>query len=77
MSQMPVTCVPITDVPAHRELEMIVETRQCAEGTCLLEGSMDDRLQVMITCAVLCPSDQVVVAQVITLLLRQYICTRA
>lgn len=71
MSQMPVTCVPTTDVPAHRELEMIVETTQCAEG------SMDDRLQVMITCAVLCPSDQVVAARVITLLLRQYICTRA
>ena len=32
MSQMPVTCVTTTDVPAHSELEMIVETPQCAKG---------------------------------------------
>ena len=65
VSQMPVTCVTITDVPAHSELEMIVETPQRAAGTWLLEGSMNDRLQVMTVCAVVCPSDQAVVARVI------------
>ena len=41
---------------------MIVETPQCAEGTWLLEASRDDRLRVMTARGVVCPSDQVVVA---------------
>lgn len=62
MSQMPVTCVTTIDVPVHSELEIIVDTPQCAKGAWLLEGSMDDRLRVITTRAIVCPSDQVVVA---------------
>ena len=65
MSQMPVMCVTTAEVPAHSELEVVVETPQCAEGTWLLEGPIDDRLQVMTARAVVCPSERVVVARVI------------
>lgn len=39
VSLMSVTCVTTIDVPAHSELEMVVETPKGAEGTWLLESS--------------------------------------
>ena len=61
-SQIPVACVSTINAPAHSELELVVETPQGAEGTWLLDGLPDDRLQVMTTHAVDCPSDQVAIA---------------
>lgn len=44
MSQISVACVATTDVPAHRELELVTETPVSAEGTWLLEDVASDRL---------------------------------